>query len=131
MARDEANLRFSRQQAEIDNLKLKYARAECERTVIQLQAEGFELDRAKEVEAMARMTDAARQGHADHIRKYYRQAPVSTGFDPTDVALASARRGAGTPKEHVDDEASLEKALKYQRQKGCTWEEAEAYACKN
>ncbi len=125
MQREQENTRAAQDRERIRLLEIKYARSECERSLIQLEAEGFEIDRAAEVERMTAMDEANRPKHLDYIRKYHRQAPVSRAADASDIAIATAPRRDGKKQF---GEKELDVALKYQRQKGCSWEEAESHA---
>jgi hypothetical protein len=61
-------------------------RSDCERRVIQLEAEQYQLDRAEEVEALLAIpTKDGRDKHVDRIRKRYQKAPVAYNKQPIPV----------------------------------------------
>lgn len=77
MQRDSDAIRLQRMESELSVLRFQAEKANCEKDVIQLEAEGFLLDRAREVESLARMSADQRKAHTDHIRRYYRQDPTA------------------------------------------------------
>lgn len=56
--------------------------ASIERRVIQLESEGFQLDRTKEVTRLSRVRDKDLDGEIDHMRDHYRRSPVGQPMIP-------------------------------------------------
>lgn len=71
-------------QAENQSLRYDREAAVCERMVSELEAAGYHLNRAVEVERMADMDEGARERHVQYIRDHYNRAPVSRGRDDRD-----------------------------------------------
>lgn len=85
--------------------------------MIQLEAEGFVLDRVAEVERMARLSEPEQAARAQEIRTCYRKAPVGGDL------VRSARVPEGGGKQAMD-RGQMQTALKYQRAHKCSWDEA-------
>lgn len=83
MQRDQEATRYSRLEQEVAQLRAENAaekkaryQADCERIAVQLESEGYDLDRPTEVAHMATLTPEARDAHVGRIKKHYRRAPV-------------------------------------------------------
>ena len=123
--RDSRRIAYARLQREVAELRQKAATAEARRHVSQLEAEGCVLDAGVEVPAFARLDEAGMARRADHIRRYYRRAPVGGGGR---VPLASTP--AATPATGELPPARLDAALQYARTHGVGFDEALAKTTK-
>lgn len=120
-------IRYARLEQEVKELKereqtaiLRFQRAECERQVIQLEGESYELDRASEVEHMMKLDDAGRTAHIERIKRFYRQAPVGdkSWLDVSGPAPGDDIYG-GLPKDR------FQKVTRYMREHpGTQWNDA-------
>lgn len=72
---------FELQQAQIEDMRVRFQRAERERDLLQLEAEGYLLDRVEELDYCQGMPEDYYQQHLSLIRKRYARAPVATGFN--------------------------------------------------
>jgi len=132
MARESLQIRYSRLEAEnvelrktSSDLVQKFARAEAERQVIQLEGEGFDLDREDEVaEFLKRGTKEEQAKYADKIRIQYRRMrmPINQPFSPTDRDSTRGRK-KNYSREQID---AVVKALP----EGATQEQYEAALAK-
>ena len=105
--------------------KIHYERdlAECERSVVQLEAEGYDLDRAAEVKTLVALAPDGRKQHLERIRRYYRQAPVG----PMVPVYGGPVEGGDGGEQFT--QADLDRAHQYMRaHPGCEWDAAEQYA---
>jgi len=124
MQRDSQAIQYQQLQQEVAALKYAAAKAESERIIVQLEAEGFRINRATEVERMARMEPAARTEREKEIRENYQRAPIGTPRGGQADGFVRTQPGAGPGGPKNLDRAGFERAQKYQREKRCTWEEA-------
>ncbi len=121
------------------DLATKLARKECEFLVYQLQLEGMKAlakpeDAAKLVDRLAAMPASERQSYVAEIRSCWEKdanisysmlgAPVGPMVP---ISASSAEAGSGRPIS----ERQLDTALRYMREHGCGWAEAEQYARSN
>ena len=87
----------------------------------QLQAENYQIkDRAKLVEKMAKMPDGDRDLYVAEIRENYQRLPAAGSFVPVAHGAAPA-----VPLDQEFDEDAFDRAVAYQREHECSWEEAE------
>lgn len=99
---------------EVNELRLKLSRAEREKALVQLQSEGFDLDRAEELNEIAEFSDEQFTKHLDRIRKRYQRAPVA--IDSTLVVSTRSSNVVGRSKERsaqIRDHA-LTKGISYE-----------------
>jgi hypothetical protein len=77
-----ASVRFQREKqamwAEVGDLRLKLQRTNRERDLIQLESEGFVLDRVEELDAVQALPEDTYRKHLSRIRKRYSRAPVGS-----------------------------------------------------
>jgi hypothetical protein len=80
---DSFRIKFARQEkvnqsliSEVNTLQVKLARAEREKDLIQLEAEGFEFDRDEELKDVETMSEDRYKVHLSRIRKRYQRAPI-------------------------------------------------------
>lgn len=117
MQRDQESIRYSRMEAEVAAVKkenaeilAKYRRSARERDLIQLEAEGFQIDRAEELAAVENLEDAAYTSHLERVRKNYRRLPVGRMvgvFDgPVDPSGPGKANGA-TTKDQSEEAVKL------------------------
>lgn len=126
MQRESQATRYARLEAENAALRqqsqehaLRYQRAECERLVTQLESEGFQLDRAAEVNVLIPLDPAGRGAHLDRIRRYYRQAPVGVTLVRTSETTPGDDYYGGMTRER------FHKVDQYMRERpGMQWDEA-------
>lgn len=81
--RDQERVRYARQERAIEGLrqenqklKLKFQRADREKDLVQLEAEGLLFDRAEELDSVTGMTEENYRRHLAKMRKRYQRAPV-------------------------------------------------------
>jgi hypothetical protein len=130
-AMDAERIQYSRERRELEELRKKVAgleKANAEETarryVTQLVGEGYELDADEEVRQFAALGEPERVKRADHVRRYYRQAPVGYAMP---VPTADRRKEDGDDRPGVvTDGEHFERALQYSRRLECGWEEAVA-----
>jgi hypothetical protein len=96
--------RYERQNAqmarELSNMRLRFQRAEREKDLIQLESEGYMLDRVEELDHVADMPEAVYRKHLGMIRKRYQKAPLGRlAFDSE--SLRSATPQAGRSREQA------------------------------
>jgi hypothetical protein len=129
MANDQDRIRFSKLESEVaqlrkDNERLmqesavsrrRYSRAECEKQLIQCEAEGVQLDRAEELEMMAPldpkkpgMSDEQIAGHMKRVRERYQRIPTGQ-LIRTEGDVST---GGGGKRKAGATQAQIEKASK-------------------
>jgi hypothetical protein len=94
-------IRFARLEQELNKMRQvnaalvrKYARSEREKDLIQLEAEGYELDRNEELDFVENLDDSSYQAHLNRIRRRYSRSPVHGGvFQMASVTRAPAQDG--------------------------------------
>lgn len=84
MSRDSDRIRLARaeslaalQAQELATLKIRFQREQREKDLIQLEAEGYILDRVEELDSVQEMSDERYQKHLSNIRRRYQKAPVN------------------------------------------------------
>jgi hypothetical protein len=121
MQRDSEAIRYQRIEAELTQLRYERDAAVCERSLQQLEAEGYELDRAREVKTMVPMQPADREAHLTWLRQYMRQAPVQQYG-----SMNGLIRTADQPKQDQAAAAKHERVLaRVRANPGLQYEEAE------
>ncbi len=124
MQHDSEAIRYSRIEAEnrslasrLASIEAKEATAQAERYVIQLEAEGYSLDRAEEVKDFAKLDDAGRQRKATYIRKHFQR-------DITKAAMIRTYEGPVSPVPRDGGDAvtkdELAAAVQYARDHNLT-----------
>lgn len=121
-AADARRLQYARQQramhymaSELQSLRLRYQRAEREKDLIQLEAEGVLLDRVEELDAVVGMPQKQYESYLGRLRKRYSRAPVGRmAFSAEDYR--SAGPGAGCDRESSQSiaERALERGISYE-----------------
>ena len=107
---------FHQLASEHEQLRLKFQRADREKDLIQLEAEGYVLDRVEELDTVTDMDDAAYKRHLGTIRKRYQRAPVN-------VSLPGQSFRSPSPVQGRDKDRALQIA-EYAAQKGITYADA-------
>ena len=104
-------------QKENESLRLRFQRAERERDLVQLEAEGYLFDRVEELDHVSALSDDAYQKHLAMVRKRYQRAPIGEArWNP--ASLRSASPGQGRSRERCQE------IQEYATQKGVTYQEA-------
>lgn len=85
----EQSERLAKMEKEAKELMIAYKRAERERDIIQLEAEGYILDRKGELELGMSLDDSAWNKHLERIRKWYQRSPGAS--QPIPVAQETPR----------------------------------------
>jgi hypothetical protein len=121
MQRDQERIRKARYQRQVEDLtketqtlRVRLARVEREKDLIQLESEGYQLDRAEELKAVEVLPDKAYQAHLARIRKRYQRAPFGGPIPTTETVQTSSGRGK-------DD---VSKVVAYAQKKGLSYEDA-------
>lgn len=125
MQRDQQAIHYARLEAELVEVKrvaadmqLRYQRAERERDLVQLEAEGYQFDRAELLTEVAALPQDHYARRLEGIRKYFRRAPIGGDFVRT-ANLPPPRTGG---QEFPADKINA--AVRHMEQKNCTIEEA-------
>jgi hypothetical protein len=108
-------------------LTLNYERERCGRLCDQLDALGYQYDRADALSRMVACDDAGRARLVDSIKRYSRQDPTMIGGGAfLSIAPLPAAAAAGVPDpENVITKKHADAAILYQRRHdGCGWDEA-------
>lgn len=140
MKRDQIATKYARKEAENQALKRelevfkarereakqKYARAECERMVTQLESEGYgygndSWNRSEMVERLLKRPESERDSELQFIRKHFRRAPIN-GFMPiarrTPAAVAATNGVTATASPTPD---KIQQAAKYAKAHGVSF----------
>ena len=133
MQREQDAIRYGRMERELATIKaenatamLRYQRAERERELIQLEAEGFEFNRAELIDEVAALPQEQYVKRVQFIRQYGRQCPVGTSFIRTPPL-----GDAGHPVKKTTSEAQRNQAVSLATRKGLSYDEALAEVTKN
>ncbi|VTS08553.1 nucleotide exchange factor GrpE [Tuwongella immobilis] len=118
MQRDQMAVQFQRMQAEMTALRTQAEREKCERLVMQLEAEGYNLQRAVEVQRLLPLTAAERTNHLDYVRQCYSRQPVAS---PIRVYSGHVETPTSTDNP---TESQMEAAVQYMRDHSCDWDVA-------
>lgn len=124
--------------AKITALEQRANDAEAERAVVQLESENFRIpDRAKLVAKFAKADAAARKDMIEEIRACYQKNPpgdflrLANGTMKMEQPLVHTTTreapNGDTVQEFRLDKAKMERALQYQKEKNCSWDEAVKY----
>lgn len=121
--------RYARMEAELAELKkesegnrAKAARSDAERRVTQLLSEGFNIpDEEAEVVRYSKMPEAQRDEHETYFRSIAGRAPVQRVGR---VDLKRTERPGDEVEEGDITKDHLDRALAYQKKKGCAFDEA-------
>ena len=98
----------------LNNLIIRYRRSEREKDLIQLESEGYMLDRGEELALCDTLTDEQFKSHLTRVRHRYQKAPVGSApyFEQT------ARTNQGRTSHDAEAAAS------YALNNNCSYEEA-------
>jgi hypothetical protein len=126
MARESEAIKYARLEEEVKQIRAerdaerKAARyAKAERQAVQLEAEGFELDRARFTAKLTGLLDDQWQGEVADVRKYNRRHAIGAPMLP----VTGENVESGRPAQF--GELEMQKALKYQREHpGTEWDAA-------
>jgi hypothetical protein len=121
MQKEQDAIRFAKIEGELEAtkkennaLRLKFARAECEQAVTQLEAEGYAVpNRSKLVDKLSKLPEAERIEELKDIRECYQKGPVG---DPI--------RLADTPGSVKFGKDEMDKAVKHAQASGVSIEKA-------
>ena len=118
---DSLRIKLSRYEAqtkaletEVSSLRKKYQRVEREKDLVQLEAEGYLLDRNEELDSTDSLSDDSFKKHLDLIRKRYQKAPLSKSI----IIPASGRISEEDKKEKT------KKAVELATKKNLSWDDA-------
>jgi hypothetical protein len=103
-------------QKEIQNIKLKFQRAEREKDLIELEAEGFMLDRGEELSLVQSLPENTYRAHLQIIRKRYQKAPIGARASYYQESRSSGVRGR--TKDEVNE------AINFATSNGISYQEA-------
>jgi len=101
---------------EIQNIKIKFQRAEREKDLIELEAEGFMLDRGEELSLVQSLPENTYRAHLQIIRKRYQKAPIGARASYYQESRSGGVRGR--TKDEVNE------AINFATQNGITYQEA-------
>lgn len=137
MQNDQLRIDYQRLQGDIQSLRDELGnerkgrdKSECERMIVQLEAEYYQLDRATEVAVLVSVPTDKRGERLDYIRKHYKQhhpltAPVPYAQGGTVPVIEGGDAVASEDGELlVTNAEQQQKCLRYMRDKGCTWDAA-------
>jgi hypothetical protein len=112
----------AQQAAELRDLKIRYQRAERERDLIQLEAEGVLFDRVSELDFVTGMPDPMYQQHLARLKHNYKRAPIGRiPFSAND--FRSATGGVSSPST---DRARKDDIVALATKKGISYAAAKA-----
>lgn len=103
-------------QKEIHNIKIKFQRAEREKDLIELEAEGFMLDRGEELALVQSLPENTYRSHLQIIRKRYQRAPLGARSSYYQESRSGGQRGR--TKDEVNS------AIDYATANGISYQEA-------
>jgi hypothetical protein len=128
MKQDQHRIKLSRiervvdkQGNEITTLRLKLRKAERERDLIQLEAEGVDFDREEELEDLIALPDSLYHKHLQKMRVRYAKSPVTFGSDTRDNSVFNNTRGQAVTN---DRKSVTDQAVALATDKHITFEEA-------
>jgi len=118
LQRDQLRLKLARIEAQnkerdqvIRDLQVKYRRAEREKDLVHLDAQGYQFDLAEELSAVARLSGKDYKAYLDRIRKRYSRAPINAVYHrPAD---APAGRGSMSQRSRQEAMAIAEYAAEH------------------
>lgn len=132
--RDDLKLRMSRLESELSEAKKEaedakrgFRRADRERVLTQLQAEGYKFSRAEELDDVQDMDDKAFEKHVGRIKQNYAKAPVSAlprsyGRSGSEIADGGDSRMTSEPVQFSRED--LDKTYELMRSQKVTFEAA-------
>jgi len=103
-------------QKELQAIKLKFQRAEREKDLIELEAEGYLLDRSEELNLVSGLSEDKYQNHLGIIRKRYQKAPLGSRHSYVENSRSGSVRGR--TKDEVNG------IIDYATRNGITYAEA-------
>lgn len=109
--------KLSDAQKAVEDIRLKYQKAQRERDIVSLEHDGYILDRAEEMDHVALLDEATYGKHLDIIKKRYQRAPVGAGSFSIAESAAKASTG-GRSKEEISG------IVQYALDNGVTYEAA-------
>jgi hypothetical protein len=125
MQRDSQAVRYQNTDARVKALEAKLAKAEseakrskAERQLVQLEAIGYELNRALEVNRMAAMPESQWPEHVQYIRDFHRQSAVGAAAVDIDGRPAESNRGKPGDNQIAEDESKA--IVRYATEHGLT-----------
>lgn len=140
MTKEQDAIRYSRLEMENKALKerldaleqsnrqnaLQFTRTQRERDLIQLEAEGYQFDRAEELDTVADLDSAKYAKHLDRARKYYRRSPIDAHGEIPVARVADPKgmrdsRTGGQPSRFSKEQRDL--ALQMVEETGKTYSE--------
>lgn len=99
---------------ENQELRLKFQRTERERDLIQLESEGFLLDRVEELDYVADLPDDVYKRHLNTIRKRYQRAPIGAlHFSASDLRSKAPTAGRDKDRAIQVAEYAAKKGISY------------------
>ena len=101
---------------EIQNIKIKFQRAEREKDLIELEAEGFMLDRGEELTLVQSLPEKTYRAHLQIIRKRYQKAPIGARASYYQESRSGGVRGR--TKDEVNE------AINFATENGISYQEA-------
>jgi hypothetical protein len=122
LAADARRVQYARQEQinqalaeENAHLRLKFQKSERERDLIQLEAEGIDLDRVAELDFVQGMPEDYYRRYLANIRRQYRRAPIGRlAFSAEDMRAAGPTRGRTKERSLEIAQYAAEKGLSYQ-----------------
>ena len=109
--------KLSDAQKAVEDIRIKYQKAQRERDIVSLEHDGYILDRAEEMDHVALLDEATYGKHLDIIKKRYQRAPVGAGSFSIAESAAKASTG-GRSKEEISG------IVQYALDNGVTYEAA-------
>lgn len=103
-------------QKELQTIKLKFQRAEREKDLIELEAEGYLLDRSEELSLVESLPEEKYRSHLNIIRKRYQKAPLGSRHSYVENSRSGSVRGR--TKDEVNG------LIDYATRNGITYAEA-------
>ena len=110
--------KLSDAQKAVEDIRIKYQKAQRERDIVSLEHDGYILDRAEEMDHVALLDEATYGKHLDIIKKRYQRAPVGAGSFSIAESAAKASPSAGRSKEEISG------IVQYALDNGVTYEAA-------
>jgi hypothetical protein len=126
MQKDQKRIKLSKQErllqsalSQMTDMRVKYQRAVREKDLIQLEAEGVDLDRVEELDRVEALDDASYEKELVRMRKRYRKAPVS-GYRGD---FSSTGRSITSPSG-IGDKGKMQDVVALATNKGISYEQA-------
>lgn len=96
----------------LNTLLMRYQRAEREKELIKLEAEGYMLDREEELNLCSNLDNSQFQQHVQRVRLRYQRAPIGSG--PILEQTAQVNRGRSVDDAKSVAEFALNNGLSYE-----------------